>query len=88
MGLCLGPGAPGRGRRKARPAGAIARLWGAADALRRVSGVLWHPGFHSYYTERRFAALRATLGQARWEELWLDGQGLPAEKVVEIALGV
>ena len=65
-----------------------ARLWGAADALRRVSGVLWHPGFHSYYTERRFAALRATLGQARWEELWLDGQALPAEKVVAIALGV
>ncbi|MGC1376444.1 MAG: tetratricopeptide repeat protein [Anaerolineales bacterium] len=65
-----------------------ARLWGAADALRRTSGILWHLGFHSYYTERRFAALRATLGQARWEELWLDGQGLPAEKVVAIALGV
>ena len=63
-------------------------LWGAADSLRRVSGVLWHPGFHSYYTEQRFAALRATLGQSRWEELWLEGQALPSEKVVAIALGV
>jgi hypothetical protein len=39
-----------------------ARLWGAADSLRNVSGVSWHPGFHSNYSEARFAALRGKLG--------------------------
>lgn len=64
------------------------RLWAAADALRRVSGVLWHPGFHSFYTERRFASLRASLSEARWKELWYEGQALPADEVVAIALKV
>jgi predicted ATPase len=64
------------------------RLWGAADALRRVSGVLWHPGFHSYYTEQRFAALKAELGESNWQELWLEGQAMASDDVVGIALAV
>ena len=61
------------------------RLWAAADSLRRVSGVLWHPGFHSYYTGQRFASLKALLGQDRWDQLWLEGQGMSSERVVSIA---
>lgn len=65
-----------------------ARLWGAADSLRRVSGVLWHPGFHSYYTEQRFAALKSLLGEARWNELWQEGQTMSTAQAVKIALEV
>lgn len=65
-----------------------ARLWGAADSLRRVSGVLWHPGFHSYYTEQRFVSLKALLGQDRWVELWREGQSLSSAKVLDLALEI
>lgn len=63
-------------------------LWGAADSLRRVSGVLWHPGFYSYYIDQRFASLKSLLGESRWNELWLDGQTLSLAKAVEIALEI
>ncbi len=65
-----------------------ARLWGAAASLRHVSGVLWHPGFHSYYTEQRFAALKSLLSEDRWNELWREGQSLSSAKVVDLALEV
>ncbi|HTX91626.1 MAG TPA: tetratricopeptide repeat protein [Anaerolineales bacterium] len=65
-----------------------ARLWGAADALRHVAGVLWHPGFHSYYTEERFAGLQARLGEAQWKKLWAEGQALSVEQAVAEALRV
>lgn len=65
-----------------------ARLWGAADSLRRVSGVLWHPGFHSYYTDQRFAALKALLGEDRWNDLWLEGQSMPSARVVALAFEI
>lgn len=65
-----------------------ARLWGAADALRHSTGVLWHPGFHSYYATERFAALKAQLTETVWGQLWAEGQALPLEKIVALALGV
>ena len=65
-----------------------ARLWGAADALRNVSGVSWHPGFHSYYTDQRFASLKDELGEARWEQLWAEGQSTGLNEIVEHALEI
>ena len=65
-----------------------ARLWGAANALRRVSGVLWHPGFHRYYTELRFTTLKEQLGIGQWRELWLQGEGMQPAEVLASALEV
>jgi predicted ATPase/Tfp pilus assembly protein PilF len=65
-----------------------ARLWGAANTLRQVTGVLWHPGFHSYYKEERFASLKTQLGETRWNQLWAEGQALTLKDVVEQALEV
>lgn len=64
------------------------QLWGAADALRRVSGVLWHPGFHSRYTEQRFAALRSKLGESNWDKCWSEGQAMSPAQAIALALGV
>ena len=64
------------------------RLWGAADSLRHVTGVLWHPGFHSYYTEGRFVGLKQRLGQQHWQECWGQGQALSMEAAVAEALKV
>ncbi len=65
-----------------------ARLWGAADALRHVSGVSWHPGFHSYYTEQRFDSLKARLGEARWAQLWAEGREMGLNEIGAYALEV
>jgi non-specific serine/threonine protein kinase len=65
-----------------------ARLWGAAHALRRATGVLWHPGFHSNYTERRFESVKNQLGETQWEQLWVEGQSLTLEAIVAQALEV
>jgi tetratricopeptide (TPR) repeat protein len=65
-----------------------ARLWGAADALRHVSGVSWHPGFHSNYTEARFASLKATLGEARWAQLWAEGREMGLNEIGAYALEI
>lgn len=64
------------------------RLWGAADALRHGNGVLWHPGFHSYYTEQRFASLKTQLGETQWQKLWSEGESMTPTEVVEEALEV
>lgn len=63
-------------------------LWGAADALRKVSGVLWQPGFRSNYTEKRFAALITLLGDEKWSRLWAEGQSLSLDEAVACALKV
>lgn len=64
------------------------RLWAAADALRHGNGVLWHPGFHSYYTEQRFASLKVQVGDAQWHQLWSEGAGMKPDQVVRSALEV
>jgi predicted ATPase len=64
------------------------RLWGAAESLRKVSGVSWHPGFHSYYTEQRFMSLKDELGEARWEQLWAEGQSTGLNEIVTHAMEV
>jgi predicted ATPase len=65
-----------------------ARLGGAASTLQRITGVLWHPGFHSQYHERRFAALKAALGEAEWERLWEEGRAMDIDGAVSCALGL
>jgi tetratricopeptide (TPR) repeat protein len=65
-----------------------ARLWGAADSLRHVSGVTWHPGFHSYYTEERFALLKAKLGETRWAQLWAEGRDMGLSEIGACALEI
>ncbi len=63
-----------------------ARLWGAADSLRQVSGVSWHPGFHSYYTAERFTSLKAKLGERQWIELRAEGQNMSLNDIGIYAL--
>lgn len=65
-----------------------ARLWGAADSLRHISGVSWHPGFHSCYTEERFASLKAKLGETRWAQLWAEGQEMGLNEIGAYALEI
>ncbi len=65
-----------------------ARLWGAADSLRNVSGVSWHPGFHSYYTEGRFSSLKTKLGETRWTELWSEGREMGLGEIGAYALEI
>jgi predicted ATPase len=73
--------------RQGRPEHA-ACLWGAADALRKESGVLWQPGFHSNYAEPRFSGLKCGLGEERWQQLWDRGQRMSLEEAVAYALEV
>jgi len=63
-----------------------ARLWGAANALRSFSGMLWPPGFRSTYTEQRFLNLEAQLGSERWQQLWEEGNRLSLNDAVAEAL--
>lgn len=65
-----------------------ARLGGAADSLRQVTGVLWHPGFHSQYSEQRFDALKNELGLDEWGRLWAEGQAMSVDEAVSCALEV
>jgi predicted ATPase len=65
-----------------------ARLWGAANAQRHAAGVLWHPGFHSYYKDERFAALKQTLGLHQWTQLWAEGHSLTLDQIVADALEI
>ncbi len=62
------------------------RLWGAADALRQINGMLWHPGFHSYYTEERFVSLKTALGKSQWDQFWAEGQALSVDDTIVCAL--
>lgn len=65
-----------------------ARLWGAASSLRDVSGVSWHPGFHSQYTEQRFASLKTELGETRWAQLWTEGREMDLNEIGAYALDI
>jgi DNA-binding CsgD family transcriptional regulator len=63
------------------------RLWAAADSLREASGVYLPPLTHSLTDyERSVAAVRAELGEAPFEEAWMEGSRLALEQTVEYAL--
>ncbi len=65
-----------------------AHLYGAAAALRQTTGVLWHPGFHSQYNNRRFEAIKNELGDEQWQQAWTEGQAMSLDEAVSCALGV
>jgi DNA-binding CsgD family transcriptional regulator len=70
----------------ARAQGArAARLWGAAEALRRTIGAPPTPEARRYY-ERSMAAARALLGEAAWEAVWAEGREMSPEEAAEYAL--
>ena len=64
-----------------------ARLWGAAEALRKVIGLplsyfdLAHSGY-----EARLAAARSQLEEAIWEAAWSEGWAMSPEQAIEYAL--
>ena len=62
-----------------------ARLYGAATSLRKTTGVLWHPGFHSQYNDQRFDILKNNLGEAQWKQLWAEGQAMNMDEAISCA---
>jgi tetratricopeptide (TPR) repeat protein len=61
------------------------RLWGAADALRRVLGTPWLPMERAFY-EPYLIAARSRLDEAAWEATWEEGQSMTTEEAVAYAL--
>ena len=64
-----------------------ARLWGAAEALRKVIGLplsyfdLAHSGY-----EARLATARSQLAEEIWEAAWSEGRAMSPEQAIEYAL--
>jgi non-specific serine/threonine protein kinase len=62
-----------------------AKLYGAAEALRRAVGAPLSPVDLPDH-EHSLAAARAQLEEAVWEEAWAEGQAMTIEEAVEYAL--
>jgi non-specific serine/threonine protein kinase len=62
-----------------------ARLWGAAEALRKTIGAPLSIEGRLYF-ERSMVAARAQLGEAAWEAAFAEGRAMKLEKAVEYAL--
>jgi predicted ATPase/DNA-binding SARP family transcriptional activator len=62
-----------------------ARLFGAAEALRESLGAPLMPQYLPEY-KREVAALRATLGEAKFEKAWAEGRALSLDQAVAFAL--
>jgi len=62
-----------------------ARLWGAAETLRRTISAPPTPEARRYYAQS-IAAARALLGEAAWEAVWSEGSAMSPEEAVEYAL--
>ena len=71
-------GARGQGER-------AARLWGAAEALRKTIGDPLSSEGHLYF-ERSMVAARVQLGEAAWEAALAEGRAMKLEEAVEYAL--
>jgi hypothetical protein len=66
--------------------GRAARLWGAAEALRKtISAPLSSEGRLLF--ERSMVATRAQLGEAAWEAAFAQGMAMAPEEAAEYALG-
>jgi predicted ATPase/class 3 adenylate cyclase len=72
-------GAKGQGER-------AARLWGAAEALRKSIGATLHSTDRPDY-DRSVAAVRSQLGEETWEAAFAQGMAMSAEEAAEYALG-
>jgi predicted ATPase/DNA-binding XRE family transcriptional regulator len=65
-----------------------ARLCGAAEALREVTGISMHSvGTHRVLYERQVAALRERLDAETFEAAWAEGRAMTLEEAVGEALG-
>jgi DNA-binding CsgD family transcriptional regulator len=65
--------------------GRAARLWGAAEALRKTIGDPLSIEGRLYF-ERSMVAARAQLGEAAWEAAFAEGRAMDLEEAVEYAL--
>ena len=63
-----------------------ARLFGAAETLRRAIGAALSPGARVDY-DRDVAAVRAQLDEETFAMEWAEGQALTMEQAIEYALG-
>ena len=63
-----------------------ARLYGAAEALREVTGTPIQYSGHQALYERQLAALRAQLDVDAFEAAWTEGRTMTLEEVVAEAL--
>ena len=62
-----------------------AHLWGAAEALREVTGIALPPGERALH-EPYLAAARSRLGESAWEEALAEGRAMTLEEATEYAL--
>jgi predicted ATPase/class 3 adenylate cyclase len=63
-----------------------ARLWGAAEALRKTIGAPLSIEGRQYF-ERSMVATRSQLGEAAWEAAFAEGMAMAPEEAAEYALG-
>ena len=63
-----------------------ARLWGAAEALRRSIGARSAPAARSTQ-ERLMATARTHLGETAFQSAWTEGRAMPSEQVISLAQG-
>lgn len=61
------------------------RLWGAAEALRKSSGISISPAWQSTY-EARVSAARAQADAATWTSAWSEGLSMPLPRAIQYAL--
>lgn len=64
-----------------------ARLYGAAEALREMTGTPIQYAGHRALYERQVAALREQLNAKTFDAAWAEGQAMTFEQAVEYALG-
>jgi DNA-binding CsgD family transcriptional regulator/tetratricopeptide (TPR) repeat protein len=62
-----------------------ARLWGAAERAREVTGIALPPGDRALH-EPRLAAARSRLGETAWEVALTEGQAMSLDLAAEYAL--
>jgi DNA-binding CsgD family transcriptional regulator len=63
-----------------------ARLWGAAEAARELTGIALPPGELELH-EGHLATARAQLGETAWEEAVAEGRAMSLDEAAEYALG-
>jgi hypothetical protein len=63
----------------------VARLLGAADAIRHSTGEFRFPVYQGTYTTA-LEACRSELGEDAFQAAWTDGAGLPTDDVITYAL--
>lgn len=64
-----------------------ARLWGAAEAFRQAIDAPLPPSYTDDYAHYK-EALKAALGEEGFSTAWAEGQRLPFEEVIDLAMTV